>query len=121
MEIAPEYKRDLVRELRQRQTRCEALLWQQLRARQIEGCKFRRQHPIGRYIADFYCEEARLVVEVDGAYHDLPDQRNNDAERQAYIIGRGLRLVRLLNEEIETDLFAVLRRIRAAVQENRTP
>ena len=89
MEVTPEYKIRLVRLLRQNQTRCESLLWEQLRGHKVEGCKFRRQHPIGRYIADFCCEEPKLVVEVDGAYHDLAEQRNTDAEREPHITGRG--------------------------------
>ncbi len=114
MEVTPEYKIRLVRELRRRQTRSEARLWEQLRARRLGGLKFRRQRPIGRFIADFCCEEARLVVEVDGPIHNLPEQRNHDEERAPCIEGRGYLILRVSNTDVMTDLWSVLDRIRQA-------
>ena len=64
------------RELRQSGTDAERLVWQLVRNRQLDGWKFRRQHPIGRYILDFYCYEARLGIELDGGQHAEPDQAN---------------------------------------------
>jgi len=86
------------------------LLWQQLRAHRFHGLKFRRQHPIGRFIADFYCHAARLVIELDGDAHD----RERDAERTRYLQERGYRLVRFRNAEVLRDLPAVLAAIEAA-------
>ncbi|MEM6256144.1 MAG: DUF559 domain-containing protein [Cyanobacteria bacterium P01_D01_bin.156] len=94
------------RKLRQRQTPAEQILWECLRARRLVGYKFRRQHNIGRFIADFYCHEARLVVEVDGQIHDY--QREKDAARDAWMRSVGLRVLRVRNWQVEEDLEGVL-------------
>ncbi len=99
----PGYVYDLARKLRARQTPTEALLWEALRDRQFGGYKFRRQHPLGRYIADFYCAEAALVVEVDGAAHAPPDQQAYDRVRDAELSARGLRLIRIPADTVEHD------------------
>ena len=85
------------RRLRREQTRAERALWQILRGRQLGGLKFRRQVPVGPYIADFYCAEARLVVEVDGGQH--ADNRR-DARRDTWMAGQGLTVLRFWNPEI---------------------
>ena len=72
---------DLAKGLRKNMTPCEKILWQHLRSNKIAGCKFRRQHPIKFYIADFYCHEARLVIEVDGPIHDRNDRQEHDKQR----------------------------------------
>src|SRR5690606_25291270 len=82
------------RQLRQKGTRAEALLWEHLRDRQLHGAKFRRQAVIGRFIVDFYCHEHRLVVELDGAVHDQPDIAAHDAERQEQLEAQGYRVLR---------------------------
>ncbi|MCL5994855.1 MAG: endonuclease domain-containing protein, partial [Chloroflexi bacterium] len=69
------------RALRQQQTDAEKHLWRLLRDRQFHGAKFRRQHPIGNYILDFYCHEAKLAIELDGSQHAEPDQAAHDAVR----------------------------------------
>ena len=85
------------RRLRREQTRAERALWQILRRRQLGGLKFRRQVPVGPYIADFYCAEARLVVEVEGGQHaDNP----RDARRDTWMVGQGLTVLRFWNPEI---------------------
>ena len=66
-----------------------------LRNRQIGGFRFRRQHPIGPYILDFYCAEARLAVEIDGGSHDHPDQIGHDMRRDEWLAGKGVRTLRL--------------------------
>ena len=81
---------ELARELRRRPTPAEELLWAGLRKRQAKGLKFRRQHPIGPYIVDFYCAALRLVVEIDGGYHR--ERGEEDAERSAYLRERGITL-----------------------------
>src|SRR6267378_1752708 len=86
---------ELVRELRKKQTSAEALLWQLLRDRRLLGFKFRRQHQFGDYVTDFYCCEANLVIECDGATHEPNERWHHDQERDAYMISQGLKVLRL--------------------------
>jgi len=97
----------------------EDRLWQELRRNQIEGKHFRRQHPIDRFIVDFYCGDAKLVIEVDGSIHD--DQVEQDAGRQATLEALGFRVLRFTNDEILADLPSVIERITSAVQQTTTP
>ncbi len=99
---------DLARQLREKQTPAEALLWQLLRNRQLIGFKFRRQHQFGDYVADFYCNEARLVIECDGPVHDPNEQWHHDQNRDAYMIAQGLRVLRFTNAQILNDTETVL-------------
>ena len=103
---------ELARELRAKQTPAETLLWQLLRNRQLFGFRFRRQHQLGDYIADFYCHEASLVVECDGSVHDPNEQWHHDRNRDAYMIAQGLRVSRFSNEQILNDIENVLRQIK---------
>jgi very-short-patch-repair endonuclease len=107
----PGYIFDLCRRLRKRQTKAERLLWECLRAKRLNGMKFRRQHPLGRYIADFYCPEAHLVIELDGKIHQIKDQKEYDGSRQEVIGMRGIRVLRIKNEEIEQDIESVIRKV----------
>ena len=75
---------ELARELRKRQTSAETLLWQLLRDRRLLGFKFRRQHQFGDYVADFYCHEAKLVIECDGRVHQASERWQHDQNRDAY-------------------------------------
>ena len=102
---------DLARELRAEQTSAEALLWLLLRNRQLLGFKFRRQHQFGDYVADFYCHDARLVVECDGSHHDSNEQWQHDQNRDAYLVGQGLRVLRFTNEQILNNTQTVLEEI----------
>ncbi|MBC8101254.1 MAG: endonuclease domain-containing protein [Cytophagales bacterium] len=111
MDLVPEYKTRLVREMRQRQTESEALLWERLRGRQVGGLKFRRQHPLGRFIVDFYCSDARLVVEIDGSYHDAPQQQEFDREREAHFTGRNLTILRFSVDAVLNKTENVLQQI----------
>jgi very-short-patch-repair endonuclease len=97
------------RDLRQQETSPEDLLWLALRNGQIGGLKFRRQHPIGPYVVDFYCHGAALVVEVDGMSHD--DKATLDATRTQYLEAQQLRVLRVTNEDVMRDLDAVTREI----------
>jgi very-short-patch-repair endonuclease len=106
--------RSAARHLRRQQTVAEAMLWQALRRHQLDGLQFRRQHPFGRYIADFYCPKARLIVEVDGAIHESPDYRARDRDRDRLLAEMGVRVLRVTNDEVLHDLPATLQRIRAA-------
>jgi very-short-patch-repair endonuclease len=102
---------DLARELRKKQTSAEALLWQLLRDRQLLGFKFRRQHQFGDYVTDFYCREASLAIECDGAVHERNEQWQHDINRDAYMIGQGLRVLRFPNDQILNDTESVLEKI----------
>ncbi len=100
--------KELARELRKKQTSAEEMLWALLRNRQLLGFKFRRQHQFGDYVADFYCHNAQLVIECDGPVHAPNEQWHHDQNRDAYMIGQGLRVLRFSNEQILNDTQNVL-------------
>lgn len=97
------------RQLREAQTTAEAVLWQHLRSRQLNGRKWRRQEPIDRYIVDFLCPELRLIVEVDGDVHIF--QEEEDHIRQTYLENQGFRVVRFSNEDILKNIESVLSKL----------
>lgn len=111
--------RSIARQLRKQPTQSEDLLWKELRGRKLAGLKFRRQHPFGSSIVDFYCYEKRLVVEIDGAVHQGEDAQDRDKIRQEIIELYGVRFLRLTADEVEGDLRGSLGKIEAAV--NLTP
>ncbi len=119
-ELTPEYKQELVRALRRQPTPAEARLWEMVRGRKLAGLKFRRQHPVGRYIADFCCQEARLIVELDGTSHDAAERRETDAERDAYLRARGYTVLRFRNEAIFTNTRATLQQIARVAEANQS-
>ena len=96
------------RELRRAATPAEQKLWRQLRNRQLHGLKFRRQAALGPFIADFYCHECQLVIELDGQHHAEPEQQRYDAARSEWLESQGLRVVRFSNREVEENLAGVL-------------
>jgi very-short-patch-repair endonuclease len=93
------------RKLRERQTKAESLLWDILRANQLCGLKFRRQHPIAPFVADFACAQLRWIVEIDGGYHDY--QYEDDQSRQRYLEERGWSVMRFSNEEVLENVDGV--------------
>ncbi|MDZ4764568.1 MAG: DUF559 domain-containing protein [Chloroflexota bacterium] len=97
------------RQMRQSPTSAEDVLWERLRNRQLGGAKFRRQHPIGVFVVDFFCWSAKLVIEADGAIHD--QQRDADAARQTYIEAQGFRVIRFNNDDIFDHLENVITQI----------
>ncbi|MCA0238359.1 MAG: class I tRNA ligase family protein [Bacteroidetes bacterium] len=99
------------RDNRHAPTQEEDMLWQVLRNRQVEGFKFRRQHAIGSFIADFVCLAAKLVVEVDGDYHNSSEQREFDEARTAYLNNLGFEVIRFTNEEVNSKKDWVLNEI----------
>jgi very-short-patch-repair endonuclease len=101
------------RSMRNAPTAAEVVLWQALRGKAIDGYKFRRQHVIGRYIAHFYCAEARLVIEVDGDIHEA--QKQDDAVRDAHMAEIGLTVLRFSNAQVSEHLPDVVRAIREAL------
>ena len=107
--------RDIVRCLRKNQTEAETLLWSKLRSRQLLNVKFRRQHPIGDYIVDFYCIEAHLAIEIDGGQHAEKDISKRDDSRTAFLERKGIRVIRFWNhdvlehlDEVTSEIYATL-------------
>lgn len=96
--------------LHKRMTDAEQFLWRQLRAHRLVEAKFKRQQPIGPYIVDFVCFEARLVIEVDGGQHQ---DCNTDRIRDAWLESQGFRMLRFWNHEVLTESVAVLEKIAA--------
>ena len=105
-DTAPALARD--RALRAAQTEIERRLWQRLRNRQLKGAKFRRQHPIGQFIADFFCLDAHLVIELDGSQHGEDGNRQADERRTQYLEGDGWRVLRFINDEVLNNIDGVL-------------
>ena len=94
-------------------TTCEKLLWERLKLKQICGLRFRRQHPIIFFIADFYCHEARLVIEIDGEIHT--QRREYDDGRSAEMEKYFIKVIRFTNSEVENNIDNVIRVIEAEV------
>ena len=92
----------LARKLRKTMSKPEIMLWQQLR-RKPRGLKFRRQHPLGPYILDFYCPAAKLAIEVDGAAHGMGNRPERDARRDAFVMKEGIETVRVSARSVLDD------------------
>jgi very-short-patch-repair endonuclease len=107
---------EAARQLRRDSTRSEDLLWQALRRKEFRGLKFRRQHPLGGFVLDFYCHAAKLAVEVDGSVHHAPDVRARDRDRQTLIEAAGIRVLRVRAEDVESDVNAVLHQIHVVLR-----
>ena len=95
----------------------EGLLWKRLRNRQFDDFWIRRQHPIGPYILDFYCDEAKLAIEVDGHSHGTEDRPERDARRDAWLEVRGIRTLRLRAQLVLSDMDVALATLRAALSD----
>jgi leucyl-tRNA synthetase len=111
------------RELRKNQTACEIIMWRLLRNRRFHGFKFLRQYPIvtdvtndktGFYIADFYCAEKKLAVEIDGLIHS--DQVEYDKSRDEVMMNFGLTILRITNAEVQNNVYAVLAKIKNCLE-----
>ena len=103
------------KKLRANSTEAEVKLWIAVKDNQIEGYKFRRQHPLSIYIADFYCHALKLVIEIDGGYHLTEEQKLLDAKRTNDIELQGLKVIRFTNEEILMHLPEVIDKIKAFI------
>ena len=103
----------LARSLRRRQTDAERLLWRHLQSKQLEGFKFRRQAPIGKYIVDFVSFERKLIVEVDGGQHAVEIEK--DQERENWLFTQGFNTVKFWNNEVLQNLEGVLEAIRDGI------
>jgi len=106
--------RDKARQLRRDQTDAEGKLWYLLRNRNLAGCKFKRQVPIGRFIADFACLELRLIIEADGGQH--ADQEAYDAARTAWLESQGWQVIRFWNHDILTNMDGVAESVLEAIR-----
>ncbi|MEO0619478.1 MAG: DUF559 domain-containing protein [Pseudomonadota bacterium] len=104
------------RGLRDRQTSAEWKLWQRLRGRRLGGFKFSRQVPIGPYFADFACRSRRVIVEVDGATHGLPDEQAADLRRTAVLEQHGYMVHRVLNADVHENIDGVCETILVVLQ-----
>jgi leucyl-tRNA synthetase len=102
-------------ENRRNKTEAEDKLWQILRNRQINNCKFRRQHPIAGYIPDFVCLEKKLIIEIDGAYHNETEQKKFDEARTEWLKEHQYKLIRFTNDEVITNIDKVIEKISAAL------
>ena len=103
------------RQLRKAMCKPEIMLWQQLRKRPL-GIKFRRQHPIGSYILDFYCPSAKLAIEVDGMAHDMGNRPERDERRQRDLFQEGVETIRISAQEVLRDPQGVADRILRYIQ-----
>jgi very-short-patch-repair endonuclease len=101
-------------------TDAETKLWQRLRAHRFLGFSFRRQFPVGPYVVDFVCFEARLIVEIDGGQH-ASAQAAYDAKRDAWLRGEGFRILRFWNNDVLKNLGGVLERVAEALREPSPP
>jgi len=116
--ISPEVRRkmtEIAREFRKEPTKSEAILWQALRGKKLDGIKFRRQQPVGYFVVDFYNSVYRLVVEIDGPIHD--NQVEADRARQDILEALGLDVLRIKSEIIEKNLPVALSEIRTKIEE----
>jgi very-short-patch-repair endonuclease len=108
------WKIEFARDLRRKSTDAESLLWRHLCGRRLAGYKFRRQLPMGRYIVDFVCSEAKFLVEVDGGQHA---ENVADRERDEYFAEAGFEVLRIWNTEVFKNTAGVLERIHRSLQE----
>jgi ATP-dependent helicase HrpA/adenine-specific DNA-methyltransferase len=108
---------NLARALRKKSTWAEKLVWRWLRDRRFTGYKFRRQHPSGEYILDFFCEEARLSIELDGFQHGHPARKIHDVERRKFLETRGIKELRFWNSQLRREGQAVRDAIFNALQQ----
>ncbi|MDD3080433.1 MAG: endonuclease domain-containing protein [Paludibacter sp.] len=108
---------ELARRLRAHPTEAENFLWINLSRIKIEGVRFKRQHPVLYFIADFYCQKAKLIIEVDGGYHDIPEQYCYDRNRDRKLNDLGLKVIHFTNDYVLNNIDVVLKRIETEVND----
>ena len=113
--------RQRARALRSDLTKAERIIWYGLRAHRLEGAAFRRQTPIGPYIADFVSHAAKLIIEIDGGQHFEAGHEARDKRRDAFLAAKGFRVLRFNNHDVMTNRAGVLETIARAVREARAP
>jgi len=94
----------------------EIIVWNTVRNRQIDGCKFKRQYSVGRFVIDFFCPELKLAVEIDGDTHYKESEQEKDRHRQQYLEKLGIKFLRFTNQDINENLNGVVERIREYIQ-----
>jgi very-short-patch-repair endonuclease len=112
---SPRYVVEIARKLRLEMTNAEKILWSRIGKKQLDGFRFRNQHPIGRYIADFYCHELRLIIEIDGGIHN--ERKEYDGNRDGYLQAGGYIILRFTNNKITSEIDSVLEIIRTKARE----
>jgi very-short-patch-repair endonuclease len=103
-------------DLRKSMTPAEKVLWGKLRNRQVKGSRFRRQHPIMDFVVDFFCYDAMLVIEVDGAVHDETSQKERDEQRTIILKRLGIKEIRFTNDEVINRTDQVVKKIEAELK-----
>jgi very-short-patch-repair endonuclease len=106
--------------MRHPQTPAEATLWRAIRNRNLSH-KFRRQHPIDRFIIDFYCAQAKLCIEIDGESHTEPEQQDYDAARTAFLEELGYHVIRFTNDDVRLNIHGVVDEITRSIERILTP
>ena len=114
-------QRARAKQLRRTMTRAETLLWRHLKAHRLAAIGFRRQSPIGDYIADFVSHSCKLVVEVDGESHDFEERQRHDEKRDQWFVSRGYRVLRFTNNEVMKNLEGVVLAIGLAAEQAAPP
>ena len=110
-------QRDRAKRMRREMTRAETLLWRHLKADRLSGLGFRRQTPMGNYIADFVAHSCKLVVELDGESHDFEERLRHDARRDEWFASRGYRVLRFTNIDVMKNLEGVVLVIAEAAEQ----
>jgi very-short-patch-repair endonuclease len=116
-----ELQRNRAKPLRSTMTRAETLLWRYIKAGRVDGLSFRRQVPMHKYTADFVCHSHWLIIELDGESHDFESRIQEDAERDAWFVSQGYRVLRFTNEQVLTNLEGVVEAIRIEAAKQLTP
>jgi very-short-patch-repair endonuclease len=114
---APRTTKDFAKRLRRQMSLPEVLLWRAIKGRKLSGLQFRKQHPLGPYVLDFYCEAQRLAVEVDGGSHSFGDRPRRDDQRDAWLERQGIRTLRLSASLVLSEVDDATRTIMAYVAE----
>jgi very-short-patch-repair endonuclease len=109
------FRRETARRLRLNATNAEMMLWRHLRAFEARGTHFRRQVPIGPYVADFACMASRLLIELDGSQHGLASNKIKDNQRSRWLEAEGYRVIRFWNNDVTENLDGVLDTVHAAI------
>jgi very-short-patch-repair endonuclease len=114
-------QRARARSLRKDSTDAEQIIWNAVRAHRLNGASFRRQLPIGPYVADFVCRAATLIIEIDGGQHFEPQGLRRDSRRDAFLSSKGYRILRFNNHEVMTNREGVLETIASAIEHAPSP
>ena len=107
----------LARELRKEETEAEKTLWKRLNRNQILGLQFRRQHPLNVFVVDFYCAKIKLVIEVDGSIHEIPEYEAHDIGRSDMLDDFGITVIRFTNEQILEEIDSTINQIKTVVKQ----